>query len=202
MIMEPYQVYKYYLALRLHFTTDKYDVIKQQGRVRGSKVAFYKRKDLLAIRRVAENYSDKEIVEFLVSNFISGDRWGGVFDLDAKDRYTQWKKRIESLTYTFKNDLIKINNACEKQNITFYNSLKAINNQHPLIIKLYLRNDVSIETLVILNKLVEFVSELDDNLKGDLVWPDLSRTIKKYEPFLNFNKEKYERLYRREVGCN
>lgn len=202
MIMEPYQVYKYYLALRLHFTTDKYDVIKQQGRVRGSKVAFYKRKDLLAIRRVAENYSDKEIVEFLVSNFISGDRWGGVFDLDAKDRYTQWKKRIESLTYTFKNDLIKINNACEKQNITFHNSLKAINNQHPLIIKLYLRNDVSIETLVILNKLVEFVSELDDNLKGDLVWPDLSRTIKKYEPFLNFNKEKYERLYRREVGCN
>lgn len=202
MIMEPFEVYKYYLALRLHFTTDKYDVIKQQGRVRGSKVAFHKRKDLLSIRRVAETYSDKEVVEFLVSNFISGDRWGGVFDIDAKDRYTQWKKRIESLSYTFQNDLIKIKNACEKQNKLFEDSLISINNQHPLIVKLYLRGDVSIETLVILNKLVEFLPRLDDNLKDDLVWPDLSRTIKKYEPFLNFKKEKYEQLYRRTVGCD
>lgn len=202
MIMEPFQVYKYYLALRLHFTTDKYDVIKQQGRVRGSKASFFKRKDLIAIRRVAETYSDKEIVEFLVSNFVSGDRWGGVFDIEAKDRYIHWKKRIESLKYTFENDLIKIKNAGEKLSLPFQDTLKSINNQHPIIVKLYLRNDISIETLVILNKVVEYISGLDDNLKDDLVWPDLSRTIKKYEPFLNFNKEKYEQLYRRAVGHN
>ena len=84
--MEPFKVYQYYLALRLHFTTDNYDVIKQQGRVRASKQSFFKRKDLLAIKRVAETYSDKDIVDFLVSNFVSGDRWGGVFDIEAKDR--------------------------------------------------------------------------------------------------------------------
>lgn len=202
MIMEPYDVYKYYLALRLHFTTDKYDVIKQQGRVRGSKIAFYKRKDLLSIRKVAETYSDKEVVEFLVSNFVSGDRWGGVFDIDAKDRYTHWKKRIESLSYNFQNDLNKLKNASEKINVSFASSLISINKQHPLIVKLYLRNDVSIETFVILNKIVEFIPALDYNLKDDLVWPDLSRIIKKYEPFLNFNKEKYEQFYRRTVGCD
>ena len=68
--MEPFKVYQYYLALRLHFTTDNYDVIKQQGRVRASKQSFFKRKDLLAIKRVAETYSDKDIVDFLVSNFL------------------------------------------------------------------------------------------------------------------------------------
>ena len=53
MIMEPFEVYRYYLALRLHFTTDSYNVIEQKGRVRATKNSFLKRKDLLSIRRVA-----------------------------------------------------------------------------------------------------------------------------------------------------
>ena len=104
MIMEPFEVYRYYLALRLHFTTDSYDVIEQKGRVRATKNSFFKRKDLLAIRRVAETYSDKDIVDFLVANFVSGDRWGGVFDVESKERYQGWKKRIESISYTFKKE--------------------------------------------------------------------------------------------------
>ena len=97
MIMEPFEVYRYYLALRLHFTTDNYNVIEQKGRVRATKNSFLKRKDLLSIRRVAETYSDKDIVDFLVANFVSGDRWGGVFDVESKERYQGWKKRIESI---------------------------------------------------------------------------------------------------------
>ena len=70
MIMEPFEVYRYYLALRLHFTTDQYDVIKQQGRVRASKNAFFKRKDLMSIQKVAKTYSDKDVVDFLIANFV------------------------------------------------------------------------------------------------------------------------------------
>ena len=123
MIMEPFEVYRYYLALRLHFTTDKYDAIKQQGRVRASKQAFLKRNDLLAIRRVAETYSDKEVVDFLVSNFVSGDRWGGVFDVEAKERYTDWKRRIESMSYTFQKELSKVQLYCETKNLKFTDCL-------------------------------------------------------------------------------
>lgn len=202
MIMEPFEVYRYYLALRLHFTTDQYDAIKQQGRVRASKQAFLKRNDLLAIRRVAETYSDKEIVDFLVSNFISGDRWGGVFDTEAKERYLDWKRRMESLSYNFDKEVSKIQLFCEKKNIQFNDCFVSSNNQHPYIIKMYLRGAVSIETLVILNKLMNFVDTLDKDLKGDLVWPDISRIIKKYTPFLNVKKDKYDRALRRAIGYN
>lgn len=200
MIMEPFEVYRYYLALRLHFTTDKYDVIKQKGRVRASKQAFLKRQDLLAIRRVAENYSDKEVVDFLVSNFITGDRWGGVFDTDAKQRYMSWKKRMESLTYTFETEVSKILLFCEKNGLSFDDCFVSTKSQHPYIIKMYLRNDVSIETLVILNQLLDYIPALDNELSGDLVWPDISRIIKKYTPFLTISKEKYDRLLRRAIG--
>lgn len=202
MTMDPYEVYRYYLALRLHFTTDKYDVIKQQGRVRASRQAFLKRNDLLAIRRVAESYSDKEIVDFLVANFTSGDRWGGVFDLEAKERYKSWRKRIESMSYTFEKEVGIVKDFCNKKNLTFGECFKVTKSQHPYIIKMYLRNDVSIETLVILNKLLNYVAELDEKLKEDVVWPDVSRIIKKYTPFLTISEEKYDRILRRAVGFN
>lgn len=195
-----YEVYRYYLALRLHFTTDQYDVIKQRGRVRASKNAFYKRKDLLSIKKVAETYSEKEIVDFLVANFTSGDRWGGMFDINAKDRYLNWKKRIESLTYTFEKEVSKIGQICEKNKVDFSKCLTSSKNTHPYIIKSYLRGEISIETLVILNKLEPFIEQLDNELKDDLVWPDVSRIIKKYDPFLTINKEKYDRIFRRAIG--
>lgn len=194
-----YEVYRYYLALRLHFTTDQYDVIKQRGRVRASKNAFYKRKDLISIKKVAETYSEKEIVDFLVANFTSGDRWGGIFDINAKDRYLDWKKRIESLTYTFEKEMGKIQQYCEKNDLEFTQCFESSKGNHPYIIKAYLRNDISIETLVIINRLYPYIDKLDCELKDDLVWPDLSRIIKKYDPFLTINKEKYGRVFRRAI---
>ena len=200
MIMQPFEVYRYYLALRLHFTTDSYDVIKQQGRVRATRNSFLKRKDLLSINRVAETYSDKDIVNFLVANFVSGDRWGGVFDVEAKDRYQGWKKRIESISYTFKKEIDKAATYADKLGITFNQLFYCNHGQHPFIIKMYLRNDISIETLVILNKLNNFTDQLDQDLKDDLVWPDTSRIIKKYSPFLEIKKDKYNEIYRRAIG--
>ena len=142
MIMEPFDVYKSYLALKLHFTTDQYDVIKQQGRVRASKQAFFKRTDLFSIKKIANDYSDKEVVDFLVANFVSGDRWGGVFDSESKTTYFSWKKRIESITYTFEKDLDKIAFEAEKIGATNYSFLISLNKQLPKIVNMYLRHDV------------------------------------------------------------
>ena len=74
------------------------------------------------------------------------------------------------------------------------------NNEHPLILRMYLSKIVSIETLVILNKLNNFTDKLDIELKDDIMWPDVSRLIKKYSPFLNINKEKYESIVRARIG--
>lgn len=200
--MEPYEVYRYYLALRLHFTTDQYDVIQQRGKVRASKQAFFKRKDLLAIRKVAESYSDQEVVNFLVANFVSGDRWGGVFDVESKDRYLSWKKRLESISYTFEKELSKLQLYCDKNRLDFASLFISVNGQHPYIIKEYLRNSISIETLVILNKIMPFVNDLDVTLSQDLIWPDTSRLIKKYGPFLNIEKSKYNGIYLRTIRRN
>lgn len=194
--MTPFDVYKSYLALRLHFTTDQYDVIKQQGRVRASKQAFFKRKDLFAIKKISETMKDKEVVDFLISNFISGDRWGGLFDIESKKNYLDWKRKIESISYVFDKEITLIGSRLEKYSLPFLYAFQVNNNEHPLILRMYLSKIVSIETLVILNKLNNFTDKLDIELKDDIMWPDVSRLIKKYSPFLNINKEKYESIVR------
>ena len=200
MIMDEYSVYKMYLALRLHFTTDNYDVIQQKGRVRASRQAYAKRKDLFSIRKIAKSYSDEEVANFLVANFVSGDRWGGMFDLEAGQRYKEWKKRVESLSYNFEQELDNIINDLEESNLKIEDIFAVSKGQHPYIIKAFLRNTISIETLVILERLNKFTERFDREISDTVVWPDVSRLIKKYKPFLLIDMEKYNAIFRRRVG--
>lgn len=201
--MDEFSVYRFYLALKLHFTTDNYDVIKQQGKVRATKKSLYKRKDISFIKRIATTYNDEEVVNFLIANFVSGDRWGGLFDQQAKETYLLWKKRIESLTYTFTKETEQCFQYAEDNDISFNSLIFDItNNTHPYIIRSYLGNSISIETIVILDQLFDFVSTYDNSLDDKIVWPDISRLIKKYTPFLKIDKEKYHAIIGNRIGSD
>jgi len=200
MIMDEFSVYKMYLALKLHFTTDAYDVIKQRGKVRASRQAFAKRTDLFSIKKISKNYTDEEVANFLVANFVSGDRWGGMFDIEAGQRYTLWKKKIESLSYAFSQDLDNLIQECEDSGIDPKAIFTISKGQHPYIIKAYLRKTIGIETLVILEKLTGFINKFDSEINDTIVWPDISRLIKKYKPFLVIEVEKYDAIFRRRIS--
>ena len=200
MIMDEFSVYKMYIALKLHFTTDAYDVIKQRGKVRASRQAFAKRTDLFSIKKISKNYTDEEVANFLVANFVSGDRWGGMFDIEAGQRYTLWKKKIESLSYAFSQDLDNLIQECEDSGIDPKSIFTTSKGQHPYIIKAYLRKTIGIETLVILEKLTGFINKFDSEINDTIVWPDISRLVKKYKPFLVIDVEKYDAIFRRRIS--
>jgi len=195
--MDEFGVYKVYIALKLHFTTDNYDIIKNRGRIKASKNAFAKRKDLFSIRKIAKTYTDEEITNFLVSNFVSGNRWGGMFDSDAGKTYLAWKGKIESLSYLFEQELDELINNLEMDGMKVEDIFKLSDSQHPYLLKAFLRKTISIETLVILEKINPFVAHFDTYLKHDILWPDISRIIIKYKPFLRIDKEKYNEIFRR-----
>ena len=100
-MIEPYEVYKLYLAIKLHFTTKSYDVVKYKGKVRVKPETFRKRKDMVSIKKLARDYKREEIIDFLVANFVSGERWGGLFDIQASKRYEDWKIKKNGSSYIF-----------------------------------------------------------------------------------------------------
>jgi hypothetical protein len=64
------------------------------------------------------------------------------------------------------------------------------NGQHPVLLKNFLAKRISVETMVILQGLLNYVRKWDKELEDDLVWPDSRRLIVKYGAFLDYDKEK------------
>lgn len=176
--MEPFEVYKLYMALKLHFTTEKYDITKTRGAVKASEKAFLKRKDIITMRKLARDYKKKEIIDLLVANFVSGDKWGGIFDAQSGEVYKDWKARKSRRDYQFEQDVELIRLEMEKQSIT--NPFVADQGKHALVYRLYLGKKITIESLVSLDKLFNFSYKEND----DIFLKDISLLIRKYRPFV------------------
>jgi hypothetical protein len=186
MIMTDFEAYKMYLALKAHFQTDQYNVIEMKGRIRASRKSYTSNKELI-FKKLVKKYNDAEVCNFMVSNFIAGNHWGGVFDEEAARRYTAWQRRTQSLKYIFENDLAVLTEEAEGADW-----FTAEDGRHPLILKAFLRNSITPETLVILNRLTNFTDAI--RLSNDPIWPDVKRLIIKYQPFLKFNREQFEEI--------
>ena len=195
--MMPFDAYRCYLSLKNHFTKDHYDYHKYGGKTRATVQAFYKRKDRFWFEKFARSKNDKEVEEFFVSNFISSTdpatMWIGEMIREGEGRYTDWKKKVQSLSYTFKeetNSLFTDNN---------FDAMFTVDTpRHPQILKEYLGGKVSLETLVICDKILEYRKDWDKKL-NDPVWETVSRKIKKYKPFLNIHVPKYKKILKEVV---
>ena len=187
----PADAYRCYLALKNHFTKDKYDYHKYRGKVRATNEAFYKRKDRFWFEKFARQKDDKEIEEFFVSNFIystdPGTVWIGEMIKEGEGRYTEWKKKVQSLTYIFKEEASTIFQ--DKKVDDMFDCSKG----HPPILKSYLGGDISLESMVIYDRILGYGKDFDKKLK-DPVWETVSRKIKKYSPFLNIDVSRYKKI--------
>ena len=110
--------------------------------------------------------------------------------MNDEENYSQWQKRNQSLTYTFEQDINRLSDKVE----TFDELLVVTDGQHPLVISEYLSGTICIETVVILDKLTRFMSRADRQITETIVWPDVSRKIRKYNTFLNPNLEKMKKV--------
>tara|TARA_Y100000992_G_scaffold97906_1_gene63250 strand:+ start:2972 stop:3562 length:591 start_codon:yes stop_codon:yes gene_type:complete len=187
----PFDAYKQYLSLKNHFTKEKYDYHKYCGKSRATVQSFYKRKDRFWFEKLARNKNDKEVIEFFVSNFITctdpSKLWIGEMIREGEGRYTSWKKRTQSLSYVFKEEMEKI--LVNTDLDTVFTS----SNGHPPVLKKYLSGQISIETLVICDKILGYRTDYDKKLL-DPVWETVSMRMKKYSPFLNIDVFRYKKI--------
>jgi hypothetical protein len=194
--MMPFDAYKQYLSLKNHFTKEKYDYHKYCGKSRATVQSFYKRKDRFWFEKISRNKNDKEVIEFFISNFITctdpSKLWIGEMIREGEDRYSSWKKRTQSLAYVFKEEMEKILVG------TDLDSAFQTSNGHPLVLKKYLSGQISIETLVICDKILGYRIDYDKKLT-DPVWETVSMRMRKYSPFLNIDVFRYKKILKEVV---
>jgi hypothetical protein len=180
--MMPFDTYKCYLSLKNHFTKDSYDYHKYCGKSRATLQSFYKRKDRMWFEKVSRQKTDKEVVEFFVANFVS-----------CPDPETLWigemikEGESQSLSYVFKQ---------ESETLFTENKFDDVfdcSKGHPPILKNFLSGKISLETLVIYDRIFLFGKNFDKKLQ-DPVWQTVSRKIRKYNPFLNIDVFRYRKI--------
>ncbi len=187
----PFDSYKTYLSLKNHFTKDSYDYFKYCGKSRATIQSFYKRKDRMWFEKVARQKTDQEVIDFFVANFVSCNDpetlWIGEMIREGEGRYQNWQRKIQSLSYVFKE---------ESQSLFDENKFEDVFNcskGHPPLLKKFLSGNISLETLVIYDRIFLFGNKFDKKLQ-DPVWETVSRRIKKYSPFLHIDVLRYRKI--------
>jgi len=188
--MTGFEAYKTYLAVSNHFRNKSYDYFKYNGAVKVKASSYEVRKDKYFFEKASRKFKEEDFLKYLVSNMCStGEYWiGNLFGGNNHVHYTKWKKHIESLTYNFKEEIDYLYDAEEQFNKLFVDD----SGKHPLLYRMYMRNKVSLETLVLLDYLVGYTKTW--NKSGDMMLQEASTLISKYKPFLfhftNPSKEK------------
>ena len=190
--VKPFDTYKSYLGLKNHFTKQKYDYHKYGGRSRASVESFYKRRDRYFFEKLSRQKNDDEVIDFFVSNFVACDNpqslWIGEIVRNGEDNYMNWKKRIQSMSYLFKEQVETLFSDNKFDEVFHIEGGK-----HPLIVKELLQNNISIETFIILEKILGFKNNFDKKM-NDPVWDFLSLRIDKYISFLHIDVLRYRKI--------
>ena len=182
--------------MKQHFSKPKFDFFQYDGKVKASEKKYQERNDFYFFERLARKLTAIEVKEYLLSNFVYATNpakvWIGDIQRNGKENWVKWQKRNQSLRYSIEQDLNKIIAYMEKHQHTF-NEMFSVDRGHPPLLRMFIRDDISLETVIILDMVLKFMVRWDTKL-DDPIWNPLSLKIKKYKPFLSIPVASYRDL--------
>lgn len=188
--MDGYKAWKLYMAVKLHFTTNKYNVFNNRGHVKGARDSFVTRNDRYIFEKLARRFSsEQEIIQYYVANFAYGNDSVVYSDGEAQENLTTWQKRKQSISRIFENDLQVIHLHLEKQGLGI---TELFSGDQPELLKLHLGGYVTVETMVILNAITGYLANW---AHLNLLWDVECRRIDKCKGFVKFDIEKLTETY-------
>ena len=177
------------MAVRLHLYSS-YDFFKYGGKMRPmTSKAFLDKPGVFFYKKLDRLYqSELDLTEFFLANLIDHEeRWiGNLNKPEAAAKFLSWRKRIESWSYEFKQDLLTIQEEHETVYPSFLVPKKAA---HPPALRMYMLGKISIETLIACDLVLEFIPHWQKKIRDPAAWKTIDFKIGKYRPFLAFDRD-------------
>jgi hypothetical protein len=194
--MTGFKAFRYYLALKLHFNNDKYNVFENKGNIKYSYENFNSRNDRHIFEKLARKFdTDKDLIQFLVANFAYGHD-NMIFAIEeANEYYLEWQKRKQSISRIFRDDLNTIELESQKNALSLDQIINFTLNEYPSIIKLYLGKKIAIESISILNDLLDFIPKWKQNPSAMLILESDIRKIEKLKGFVKYEQQKIKPIF-------
>ena len=185
-----------FLALRTHFHNAKYDFFQMNGKLRATKESYIKRHDKYFFEKLAKEFTTEELRDFFVANILKDKHYvTEMLDDDANKNFIDYIRRKQALSYNFASELDKLFGDSDSGPFV-------IDNRHyPNIVSLHLRNVISPETMVILNDYIPFIEKFDRKIgEDDPIWGKVSLKLRKYKPFVRYDKDKIKSVLKKTLN--
>ena len=194
--VDGFKAYRYYLAIKLHFTTDKFNVFENRGNVKGTREAFNARNDRYIFEKLATKFeADKDIIQFFVANFAYGNGNAIYEGKEAIDNLTEWNKRKQSITQVFVNDLAKLLTYIEVNKLPTSAIFNFTDDEYPVALKLFIGGQISIETLRIIDDRHPIIEPWSSNTTVQNIWSSELLRVKKLTGFVKYDKIKLKMIF-------
>lgn len=194
--MDGFKAYQYYMAIKLHFSQDNFDVFKNRGSVKGTRDTFNSRNDRFFFDKLARKYSsDRDLIQFYVANFAYGNESVIYSQEESQSNIIEWTRRKESITKIFSDDCSTIINDAYKKKLTEDSVINFTLNKYPSILTLYLGKQISLETIRILDDFDELLSKWKSNSSLTLLWDSEIRRLAKSKGFVKYDTNKVSTVY-------
>jgi hypothetical protein len=198
--MTGFEAYCLYNSLKLHFNSDSYDYFRYGGKISSSIEAFENRKDKYHFYKLSRRFANAEQGrDFIVANLVHDSNvWIGHLLTEESDiQYRKRQKVIQSLTYTFTNEIDSLMSQDNPNDL-----LMSHDGDYPILLSKLLQGDISIETICIMNSMMNFITMWDKKITDTIHYPGVSRTIKKYTPFIQFNQTNMKIILKKAYNAN
>jgi hypothetical protein len=168
-----YQTYVLYQSLKLHFHNESYDATRYNFKTSAKESSFSHRKDRFFFERIGGKYKTGDrIIDYFTANFSQGVSWIG-------------DMREENLNQ-FEKDLNILHDECESFD-------KICTSSIPL--DLLLSDRINIESIILIDLLVNFCNTLRKNLPDPLtMYDEQFQRILKYKLLLRRRNLPYDKL--------
>ena len=78
--------------------------------------------------------------------------------------------------------------------VNLYGKIIVPDNEHPYLLRLYMRKDICIETLTLIDMMVYNYKYWDRKLHDDVIWPQVRMKSLNYRPFMSVDINKYKAI--------
>jgi len=173
--LNAFHIWRLYSTTKMHFNSS-YDAFRFNFKAKNiNSTTFEKAKEKYKfVYAEKRDKTESDWIDFFYSNIVyKGIDWFGTME---EEPWLEYRKRTQSLSYRYKKDLSQFD---LKLNDLLYNGPDEL----PPIILAHQANEIMIETVLILNILTNFVSEIKIN--DQMLWPEIKKKYIKATPFLN-----------------
>ena len=175
--MDGFTTYKYYLAMKFHFTLPQYDVFKHEGRVRANKHNYEEKGLRWRMEQLGRRFKTAQdaVSFFLACNLYNADVFN---EIESSDALTTWRKRSEMMTRFIIDDI--------SENCTDMNPES--------VAKSVSGGKLSYEAAVAISRIYNIVPVLQDNF----IYSKIGDKISKLDKFIKYDESKVQRFIQEE----